>query len=323
MTDRSDPLVERVARLEREVGALRALLARTYEKVEGWPRRLDEIRSRPEYEDAFAGSPLVSVRIGTYRGGETLCHRALASVRRQTYPNWEAVVVGDGCEDDTAEQVEALGDDRIRFFNRPVNGPYPEAPELRWMVAGTHAFNDAVARTRGRWIAPLDQDDEWDDDHVAVLLAAAQRARAEVVYGQMRVLVEDGPETWFGAWPPQLGDFGFQAALYHADLKEFRYDVNAALVDEPGDWNLARRMWEAGVRFHFVPRPVGTYYLGPDGRNRATWEQRAAERGALPQPPAPVRAEGVEPSKGFSARRPKSASVQVRGCPRGSASDRE
>jgi predicted O-methyltransferase YrrM len=285
MTDRSEPVDERVARLEHELGALRALVARTYEKVDGWPRRLEELRSRPEYEEAFAGAPLVSVRIGTYRGADTLCRRALASVRRQTHPNWEAVVVGDGCEDDTAERVEALGDDRIRFYNRPFNGPYPEIPEQRWLVAGTHPFNEGAARARGRWIAPLDQDDEWDDDHVAVLLAAAQRARAEVVYGQMRVAVEGGPETWFGEWPPRLGDFGFQAAIYHADLKDFRYDVAAALIGEPGDWNLARRMLEAGVRFHFLPRAVGTYHVDAGGRNVATWQQRAAERGALPRRP--------------------------------------
>jgi Methyltransferase domain/Glycosyl transferase family 2 len=285
MTDRPEPVVQRVARLEHELAAVRALVARTYEAADGWPQRLEELRRRPEYEEAFIGAPLVSVRIGTYRGADTLCERALASVRRQTYPHWEAVVVGDGCEDDTGERIAALGDDRIHFSNRPRNGPYPEAPELRWLVAGTHSFNEAAARTRGRWIAPLDQDDEWDADHLSVLLGTAQRARAEVVYGRMRVEVEDGPETWFGEWPPRIGHFGFQGALYHADLKDFRYDVAAALVGEPGDWNLARRMWEAGVRFHFLPRAVGTYFVGRDARNIATWEQWAEERGALPRRP--------------------------------------
>jgi predicted O-methyltransferase YrrM len=42
-------------------------------------------------------------------------------------------------------------------------------------------------------------------------------------------------------------------------------------------------MWEAGARFHFLPRPVGTYHVGADGRNLSTWEQRAARHGALPR----------------------------------------
>ena len=29
----------------------------------------------------------------------------------------------------------------------------------------------------------------------------------------------------------------------------FEYDERSFLVDEPGDWNLCRRMLEAGVRF--------------------------------------------------------------------------
>ena len=124
------------------------------------------------------------------------------------------------------------------------------------------------------------------------MLATAQRARAELVYGRMRVVLDDGSETWFGEWPPRLGDFGFQGAMYHAALKDFRYDVAAALVGEPGDWNLARRMWEAGVRFHFLPRAVGTYYVGPDGRNVPAWSHRMAERGALARkPPVVVSAE--------------------------------
>ena len=138
-----------------------------------------------QYEAAFRGDPLVTVRIGTYQGARVLCERALASVRRQTYAHWEAVVVGDGCTDDTAERVADLADPRITFHNRPVNGPYPQDTRRRWQVAGSHAFNEAADRARGRWIAPLDQDDEWDDDHLLVLLRTAQQTRAELVYGRM------------------------------------------------------------------------------------------------------------------------------------------
>ncbi len=252
------------------------------------PVPLQELRSRPEYAGAFSGDPLVTVRIGTYQGADVLCERALASVRRQTYQHWEAVVVGDGCTDDTAERVARLGDPRIVFHNRPVNGPYPDDTRSRWLVAGTYSFNEAAARARGRWIAPLDQDDEWDDDHLTVLLRTAQRARAELVYGRMRVVLDGSPdETWFGIWPPVHGDFGFQAALYHADLRDFRYEVEAAEVDEPADWHLGRRMWEAGVRFHFLPRSVGTYHVAADSPSLRWWEQRVVERGPLPAYRAP------------------------------------
>jgi glycosyltransferase involved in cell wall biosynthesis len=269
----------RVAALETSVRDTAELVARTYERLEGWPARLEALRATQTYEAAFSGDPLVTVRIGTYRNPDALISRALASARRQTYPNWEAVVVGDGCEDDTGERVAALADPRIRFHNRPYNGPYPAEPHKRWLVAGTHAFNVGAELARGAWIAPIDQDDEWDDEHLEVLLRAAQRERAELVYGALRAVIDGTDvETWFGAWPPRSADFGFQGAMYHAGLRDFRYDVMAANIGEPADWNLARRMLEAGVRFHFVRRLVGTYHLVAGSPADPWWRERAATR---------------------------------------------
>jgi glycosyltransferase involved in cell wall biosynthesis len=273
-------IAERLRALELRLDDVRSLSARAYERQERWAERLEAIRRSPGYEDAFSGDPLVSVRIATYKGAELLMERSLSSVRRQTYPHWEAVVVGDGTTDDTAERIASLGDDRVRFWNRPVNGPYPDDPVRRWMVAGTHALNEGSEAARGAWLAPLDQDDEWDDDHIEVLLREAQRERAELVYGRLRVAIEGtGIETWLGEWPPRDGHFAFQGAIYHAHLKGFQYDIAAQWVDEGADWNLARRMWEAGVRFAFLPRFVGTYRVssGP-----AWWAERARERGQTP-----------------------------------------
>ena len=108
----------------------------------------------------------------------------------------------------------------------------------------------------------------------------ARRTRAEVVYGVATVVVgeEDGA-TYFGAWPPTVGDFGFQTAIYHAGLIDFLYDVNAYLLDEPADWNLARRMLEAGVRFEFLDAEVTTYYVDEQGSGIEWWRERIRVRG--------------------------------------------
>jgi hypothetical protein len=141
-------------------------------------------------------------------------------------------------------------------------------------------MNEGADAARGAWLAPLDQDDEWAPDHIEVLLRKAQAERAELVYGRLRAVIDGtGIETWLGEWPPSDGHFAFQAAIYHAHLKEFRYDLAAQWLDEGGDWNLARRMWEAGVRFAFLPRSVGTYHVHGGA---SWWAARAQERGRLP-----------------------------------------
>ncbi len=272
-------LAGRIDSVEAKLDSLRALLLRAYEDTPRAAADLLKVRRGPSYRDAYVAEPLVTVRIGAYRGGDILFERALASVRHQTYPTWEAIVVCDGRDVDTAARIGSLDDPRIRCVQRPRNGPYVDDPRARWLTAGAHPFNESVALGQGAWIAPIDQDDEWTDDHLEVLLAAALRSGAELVYGVGCAKLPDGTETYLGVWPPAMADFGFQMAIYHAGLTSFLYDANAYLADEPADWNLARRMIEAGVRFEFVERIVTNYFVRDDKKSVDWWGDRALERG--------------------------------------------
>lgn len=277
-----DDLTRRLAAVEEQLAAMKELVQRACEDPLGAAATVLRARRDPAYAEAYAPEPLVSVRIGSYRGGELLFERALASVRAQSYENWEAIVVCDGREPETAARIAGFGDARLRCVERPRNGPYPEESEKRWRVAGCHPFNQGVALARGAWIAPLDQDDEWTADHLEVLLGAARESGAECVYGVGRVDLGAAGETWFGGWPPRLGDFGFQTAIYHAGLAPLLYDVGAHLLGEPADWNLARRMLEAGVAFEFVAQVVTSYFVAPEEESAwGFWTERQREVGAF------------------------------------------
>lgn len=250
-------------RLTRAVADARAMAAAAYERIEGGEEIVSRARESEAWERAYAEpEPLVSVRIATRNRAELLVERALASVRRQTYGSWEAVIVGSACSDDTEQRVAALGDTRIRFHNRPVDGPYPDDAIGSWLIGGVPSMNLAAEMARGSWIAPLDDDDEWDEDHLEVLVRTALATRAEFVYGRARGYFESAPvDVEIGAWPPRQGEIFFGATLYNAALRGFRHDLNSRLFGEPHDWNLVRRMWEAGVRFEFVDRIVATYHM--------------------------------------------------------------
>ena len=226
-------LVARLAELDQRVADVQALTARIYERTFDWARELAAIRSAPDYEAAWDESePLVSVRIATYDNPELLCERALVSLRAQTYERWEAIVVGDAVTDDTEARVRAIGDPRIRFVNLPHRGPYPEDEYRQWLVAGIPAMNRGTREANGRWIAPLDHDDEWDADHMEVLLAEARRSRAELAYGQLRVrdAATGRPlPSIVGSWPPEYSKFGLQGAIYHAGAFRLRDGHERAL----------------------------------------------------------------------------------------------
>ena len=270
-----EPLFARLDALEARLEQTRELQARTYEALFGWREQLARLREQPGYDAAWEDpEPLVSVRIATYNNARLLCERTLASLRRQSYERWEAIVVGDAVEDDTEDRIRALGDGRIRFVNLPVRGPYPDDELARKLVAGIPPMNRGLEESRGAWIAPLDHDDEFEDDHIEVLLDHARETRAELVYGKLRVR-EAGTgrivPNVVGTWPPRHGHFGLQGALYHGALRAFHLDLNARLIDEPGDWNLTRRMWDAGVRFSFLDRIVTTYYWAPVDEQGKAW----------------------------------------------------
>jgi hypothetical protein len=238
-----------------------------YDDIGGLRQKLIALRNSETYAATFENRhPLVSVPIATLNAAELLVDRAIASVRAQTYDRWEIVVVGDGCTDDTATRVEQLGDPRIRFLNLPFRTVYPEHPHERWLVSGAAPWNRAVELAQGEWIAPLDDDDEFLPNHMETLLDLALGCRAEYAYGKLEQVAEPGVEPYIFSFPPELGRIGMQQAIYLRGLSFFECDIYSWAMEEPTDWNVIRRMREAGVHMAATEELVGRYYLSMEKR---------------------------------------------------------
>ena len=103
--------------------------------------------------------PLVSVVLPTYNRLRYL-REAIDSVREQTHPNWELVVVDDGSEDGTAEFVSGIADDRVRLIGLAHSG---NIARLR---------NRGVQESNGEYLAFLDSDDCWEPSKLEAQLRA-------------------------------------------------------------------------------------------------------------------------------------------------------
>jgi hypothetical protein len=69
------------------------------------------------------------------------------------------------------------------------------------MVAGSTPMNHGVEISRGEWIAPLDDDDEFTPDHVEVMLNAACLARGlDFAWGIAESEHQDGSWSRQGSW---------------------------------------------------------------------------------------------------------------------------
>lgn len=236
-----------------------------HDNVPALRRQLWDVRVTKDYERVFTNTePLITVRIATYNRSEQLVERAIKSVLAQTYHNFEVIVVGDHCTDDTEERIRALRDKRIKFINLPSRSRYPEDKYQRWLVAGSPGMNLGAYMAAGEWIAPLDDDDEFAPDHLEKLLALALSSKSEMVYGALeQVDLKTGKKVRIWSFPPEQGQFSFQGGLYMKLLDFFEYDQHSWVVREPGDWNLCRRMLEAGVRMAATEDVVGTVYMVP------------------------------------------------------------
>src|SRR5579885_3353969 len=101
---------------------------------------------------------------------------AIASVRAQTMPDWEMLVVDDCSTDRTAQAVEhaAATDSRIRLLRQPKNG----GPAL--------ALQAWLDRADGRFIAFLDSDDLWLPGKLERQLQFMLQKRAALSYTAFR-----------------------------------------------------------------------------------------------------------------------------------------
>jgi glycosyltransferase involved in cell wall biosynthesis len=134
-------------------------------------------------------APVVSVVISTFNWSSVLRY-AITSVLAQSFEDFELIVVGDSCTDDSEAVVKSFDDPRLRWHNLAEHSGGQFGPN-----------NQGVALAHGRYIAYLGHDDLWHRDHLAVLVAAIAAHNADLVFA---ITEEIGPPAM-----PTRGLLGF------------------------------------------------------------------------------------------------------------------
>lgn len=99
-------------------------------------------------------APLFTVVMATFGRGRHILP-SVRSILRQRFADFEAIVAGDGCRDETEAVVAGLGDRRLRWLN------------LDRRVGSQSGPNNAgIAAAQGRIIAYIGHDDLWEPDHL-------------------------------------------------------------------------------------------------------------------------------------------------------------
>jgi glycosyltransferase involved in cell wall biosynthesis len=137
-------------------------------------------------------SPSVSVVIPVHNR-ESALRCAIASVLKQTWQDFELIVVDDGSTDRSAAVAAAVGDSRIKVVRHPSNR------------GGSAARNTGVRVSQAEFIAFLDSDDEWLPEKTERQLRLFERSPSDLalVYAGVERVYGDGTVTRQVPVPPK------------------------------------------------------------------------------------------------------------------------
>ena len=128
---------------------------------------------------------LVSIIMPSYNTAQYIA-KTIQSVIRQTYTNWELLIVDDCSTDNTEEIVASYAtDSRIRWMKNDLN------------CGAAMSRNRALREARGKWIAFLDSDDLWEPQKLERQLAFMRENGYAFSYTDYMIQLN-------GAWLPYV-----------------------------------------------------------------------------------------------------------------------
>jgi glycosyltransferase involved in cell wall biosynthesis len=217
-------------------------------------------------------TPVVSVIIPTYNHAHFL-REALVSLRAQTYPDWEAVVINNFSDDDTVAVVESFADSRMILENFRNNGNI------------SASRNRGIKLARGRYVAFLDSDDTWYPEKLAKCMTHFDNGVGLVCHGL----------RWFGGQekdmycgPKQRATFDAllnngncitpSATVVVKDLLESVgcFSVNPKFITAE-DYHLWIKLAQVGNKMYFIKEILGQYRIHSGNQSGSVMRQLNAE----------------------------------------------
>lgn len=186
--------------------------------------------------------PLVSVCITAYNREEFI-QVAINSVLRQTYQNFEIIVIDDGSTDNTVLKIEKFKDSRIKLFRNDKN---------RGVV---YSRNHYLEKATGEYIAVLDSDDIWHPEKLNLQMSFFDRNPSYIMCGAFaEIFYSDKKEKT--KWKYPITDEGIRvrllwgSAFVHSSLifkRKIIKDNNIRYRKESAeDYNFIREMAKFG-----------------------------------------------------------------------------
>lgn len=202
----------------------------------------------------------ISIIISTFNRSKLL-PRAIKSVFKQYFKDWELIVVDDASTDRTEKVVNKLFKKHSHLLSQV---QYIKLDKNSG--SDTYPKNYGIKVAKGKYVCFLDDDDEYLPDHLQVLYNQIKSDKFDIVYGDRIVISPKG--KFIGAsrdfYSPLLSQINWIAMCDPIIRKEILFDVGGFDESLPKfvDWNLWIRLAKADYRFHHIPIPISKVYIG-------------------------------------------------------------
>lgn len=198
----------------------------------------------------------ISVITASYNSEATI-RATIESFLAQTHPDKEILVVDGASKDATLKIAESFGSSEIRVISELDKGVYDA------MNKGLHLFT-------GDAIGFLNSDDTFHDDGALAAIAAALE-EADVVYGDLNMVIDHQSKTLVRAWRGgRFGRYSFQLGWVPPHPTFY---MRRAVAEKVGDYDLSyvttadydymlRALALNDYRVAYLPRVIVDFQMG-------------------------------------------------------------
>lgn len=207
----------------------------------------------------ISNKPLFSIIIPTYNSADKL-NRALSSVSKQVFKDYEVIVCDDGSCDHTKEVVNA--------FYEKLNLKY--IWQENW-GGPARARNQGIKIAQGEYIAFLDADDWWYPDKLIKL--KKYLGSADIIFHDLDIYTPKGKSLFKKVKGRRLSRPVFNDLLTKTNaLINSSVVVKKDILDQVGgfsegfltcveDFDLWLKLARVTEKFKYIPKPLGAYWI--------------------------------------------------------------
>jgi len=216
--------------------------------------------------------PLVSVLVPAFNETPATLDESFASLRGQTFADFECIVVDDSTDPALAAACEAACDLDERFR-------YIHPPERLGLAAG---LNLALLQARGEYVARFDSDDICHLDRLRKQVEVLRNdLEIDVLGTALEIIDEEGRPTAIRRYPTDHAGIARRMQTSNA-MAHPTVMIRKGVLERFGAYNpefryaedldLWLRLLNRGVRFANLDEPLVRYRQAFTGRGGANWQ---------------------------------------------------